>query len=85
MSGILQSLIPETERMRFNLRLSFFNQAGMALGTGAAGYGIAHVGSATTAALFAFVAISVLPLLRNLTAYPTRTRSEAPQPVFGFS
>lgn len=75
MSGILQSLIPETERMRFNLRLSFFNQAGMALGTGAAGYGIAHVGSATTAALFAFVAISVLPLLRNLTAYPTRTHA----------
>ncbi|MCK1479560.1 MFS transporter [Bradyrhizobium sp. 197] len=74
MSGILQSLIPETERMRFNLRLSFFNQAGMALGTGAAGYGIAHVGSATTAALFAFVAISVLPLLRNLT-YPTRTHA----------
>lgn len=75
MSGILQSLIPETERMRFNLRLSFFNQAGMALGTGAAGYGIAHVGSATTAALFAFVAISVLPLLKNLTAYPTRTHA----------
>lgn len=67
MSGILQSLVPEAERMRFNMHLSFFNQGGLALGTGAGGYAIAHLGSTTAAALFAFVAMSVLPLLSMLT------------------
>lgn len=67
MSGILQSLVPETERMGFNMRLSFFNQGGLALGTGVAGYAINRLGSTTAAVLFACVAVSVLPLLGSLT------------------
>jgi len=31
MSGILQSLIPDAERLGFNMRLSFFDQVGLAL------------------------------------------------------
>ncbi|MBR0766457.1 MFS transporter [Bradyrhizobium japonicum] len=80
MSGMLQSLIPETERMGFNMRLSFFNQAGLALGTGVAGYAINRLGSTTAAALFACVAASVLPLLGSLTGNTNGSR-----PVKGFN
>ncbi|WP_456679729.1 MULTISPECIES: MFS transporter [unclassified Bradyrhizobium] len=66
-SGLLQSLVPETERMAFNLRLSVFNQAGLAIGTGVAGYFIDRLGSATTAALSACMALAILPLLARLT------------------
>ncbi|WP_375791491.1 MFS transporter (plasmid) [Bradyrhizobium sp. vgs-9] len=75
MSGLLQSIIPESERMAFNLRLSFFNQAGLAMGTGVAGYAIDRLGSATAAVLSACIALAILPLLGTLTRTPTGRRS----------
>lgn len=68
MSGLLQSLVPEKERMAFNMRLSFFNQAGIAIGTGAGGYAISRFGSTTTAILSACIAMVILPLLRHLAS-----------------
>ncbi|MGX1317122.1 hypothetical protein [Bradyrhizobium ottawaense] len=53
--------------MAFNIRLSFFNQAGLALGTGMAGYAIDRLGGATTAGLSAGMAVAILPLLGRLT------------------
>ncbi|WP_245476856.1 MFS transporter [Bradyrhizobium sp. Leo170] len=75
MSGLLQSLIPETERMTFNMRLSFFNQAGLAMGTGVAGYAIDRLGSTMAAVLSACIALAILPLLGMLTRTPSGRRS----------
>ncbi|WP_314962684.1 MFS transporter [Bradyrhizobium cosmicum] len=75
MSGLLQSIIPESERMAFNTRLSFFNQAGLAMGTGVAGYAIDRLGSATAAVLSACIALAILPLLGTLTRTPSGRRS----------
>ncbi|MBK3666356.1 MFS transporter [Bradyrhizobium diazoefficiens] len=75
MSGLLQSLIPEAERMISNMRLSFFNQAGLAIGTGAAGYAIDRLGSTTAAVLSACIALAILPLLGTLTRTPSGHRS----------
>ncbi|MDA9448239.1 MFS transporter [Bradyrhizobium sp. CCBAU 21360] len=74
MSGLLQSIIPESERMTFNMRLSFFNQAGLAIGTGAAGYAIDRLGSTRTAVLAACIALIILPLLGMLTRAPSGRR-----------
>nr|WP_279630544.1 MFS transporter [Paraburkholderia aspalathi] len=68
MSGILQSLAPEKERMGFNMRLSLFNQAGSAIGTGAGGYAINRFGSITTAIVSACIALAIVPLLRILAS-----------------
>lgn len=75
MSGLLQSIIPESERMAFNMRLSFFNQAGLAMGTGVTGYAIDRLGSATAAVLSACIALAILPLLGTLTRTPSGRRS----------
>ncbi|WP_271612466.1 MFS transporter [Bradyrhizobium sp. CCBAU 21362] len=75
MSGLLQSIIPESERMAFNMRLSFFNQAGLAMGTDVAGYAIDRLGSATAAVLSACIALAILPLLGTLMRTPTGRRS----------
>ncbi|RZN16262.1 MFS transporter [Bradyrhizobium sp. Leo121] len=75
MSGLLQSLVPGTERMAFNMRLSFFNQAGLAMGTGVAGYAIDQLGSTTAAVLSACIALAILPLLGPLTRTPSGRRS----------
>ncbi|BBO08489.1 hypothetical protein BwSH20_71030 [Bradyrhizobium ottawaense] len=72
---MLQSIVPETERMAFNIRLSFFNQAGLALGTGMAGYAIDRLGGATTAGLSAGMAVAILPLLGRLTTGTESSRS----------
>lgn len=75
MSGLLQSIVPTAERMAFNIRLSFFNQAGLALGTGAAGYAIDRLGSASTAGLSACLALAILPLLVGLAGTESYRRS----------
>lgn len=56
MSGALQALIPEAEHMTFNMRLSFFNHTGLAIGTDVAGSSIDCLGSTTAG--------SCLPALR---------------------
>jgi MFS family permease len=68
LSGVLQSLVPENERLAFNMRLSFFNQAGIAIGTGAGGWAINRFGSTTTAIVSASIAVAILPLLGNLAS-----------------
>lgn len=70
LSGILQAIVPEVERMGFAIRLSLFNQLGIAIGTGAAGLAIDRLGSPTSALMFAAAALACLPALKMITAQP---------------
>ncbi|MCK1357179.1 MFS transporter [Bradyrhizobium sp. CW7] len=75
LSGILQAIVPEAQRMGFALRLSLFNQLGIAIGTGATGLAIDRLGSLTTALMFAAAALACLPLLKPITAQARDVRS----------
>jgi MFS family permease len=75
LSGILQAIVPEAQRMGFALRLSLFNQLGIAIGTGAAGLAIDRLGSLTSALMFAAATLACLPVLKIITAQARDIRS----------
>ncbi|WNJ87993.1 MFS transporter [Bosea sp. 685] len=75
LSGILQAIIPEAQRMGFALRLSLFNQLGIAIGTGATGLAIDRLGSLTSALMFATATLACLPGLKTITAQARDVRS----------
>ncbi|QPF90825.1 MFS transporter [Bradyrhizobium commune] len=75
LSGILQAIVPEAQRMGFAVRLSLFNQLGIAIGTGATGLAIDRLGSPTSALMFAAAALTCLPLLKPITAQARDVRS----------
>lgn len=75
LSGILQAIVPEAQRMGFALRLSLFNQAGIAIGTGAAGLAIDRLGSPMSALLFALVALACLPMLKMIMSHSGNVQS----------
>ncbi|WP_287161445.1 MFS transporter [Mesorhizobium sp.] len=75
LSGILQAIVPQAQRMGFALRLSLFNQAGIAIGTGAAGLAIDRLGSPMSALLFALVALACLPMLKMITSHSGNVQS----------
>ncbi|MDA9393083.1 MFS transporter [Bradyrhizobium sp. CCBAU 45394] len=75
LSGILQAIVPEAQRMGFALRLSLFNQLGIAVGTGVAGLAIDRLGSLTSALTFAAAALACLPVLKLITAQARHIRS----------
>ncbi|WMY10910.1 MFS transporter [Paraburkholderia phenoliruptrix] len=74
LSGILQVIVPGAQRMAFALRLSLFNQLGVAIGTGLAGLAIGRLGSPLTALVFAAVAVLLLPVLKAIDASPRKVR-----------
>lgn len=75
LSGILQVIVPGAQRMAFALRLSLFNQLGVAIGTGLAGLAIGRLGNPSTALLFAAVAVLLLPMLKAIDAPPREVRA----------
>nr|WP_249157183.1 MFS transporter [Bradyrhizobium sp. KB893862 SZCCT0404] len=75
LSGILQAIVPEAQRMGFALRLALFNQLGIAIGTGATGLAIDRLGSPTSALMFAAIALACLPVLKLITAKARDVRS----------
>ncbi|WP_244628283.1 MFS transporter [Tardiphaga robiniae] len=75
LSGILQAIVPEEQRMGFAIRLSLFNQLGIAVGTGAAGLAIDQLGSPISALMFAAAALACLPALKIITAQALDVRT----------
>jgi len=77
LSGALQALVPQVDRVAFVLRLSIAKQAGIALGTGTAGLLIQQLGSAYTALISAFIALGIVPLILMISSSSRPARPPA--------
>ena len=68
LSGILQAIVPEEQRMAFTVQRSLFNQLGIGIGTGVAGFAIDQIGSSISALVFAAATLACLPALKTIMA-----------------